>query len=117
MSAAANASGLDEFLDDPSGAAHLPAEVVHRLLTVVNRELARYSTLRDILRAHLAKAKDPEPTPVVDMPEAARLLGRSVRWLHSHLNDLPPRRSLLGTPVWLRRELETWITSRPQYGT
>jgi hypothetical protein len=111
------APSVDALLDDPAMVAELPPLSAAKLLAFANRELARLSTLRDVLRAHLSRDQRAIVVPVVDMPEAARLLGRSVRWLHNHLDELPPRRSLLGTPVWLRRDLEQWLQSRPEYGT
>jgi predicted DNA-binding transcriptional regulator AlpA len=53
---------------------------------------------------------------LLDAAEVARMLGRAKSWVEHHLDDLPPRKSLLGAPVWRKRDVEAWIKNLPKYG-
>jgi predicted DNA-binding transcriptional regulator AlpA len=53
---------------------------------------------------------------LIEMTEAASMVGVSKSWVEKHLAELPPRRDLCGLPRWLRSDLKAWIRNRPQYG-
>jgi hypothetical protein len=52
----------------------------------------------------------------LDNEGAADLFGVSKSWVEHHLKDLPPRRSVDGTPRWLKSDLVQWARNRPVYG-
>jgi hypothetical protein len=110
---------LDDLRSDPARVAALPAEAAAALLAQLSVEIAGYETLREALRlrtvaAATAHADDGEQ--LIGAEEFARILGRSKSWVEQHLDDLPPRRSLLGSPVWVKGDVERWIKALPKYG-
>jgi predicted DNA-binding transcriptional regulator AlpA len=105
---------LDELAANPAKASTLPAEIVKELVV-------KHAAVGEVLLARLIVA-EPKPNGdsggdgIVGSDEVGRMLGRSRSWIEHHLDDLPPRRSLLGAPVWLRRDVEAWIKNLPKYG-
>jgi predicted DNA-binding transcriptional regulator AlpA len=100
---------------DADKLAALPVEIVKRLA-------AKHAAVGEPILARLIAAPTTEPNgdgseeQLVGTPEVAEMLGRGKSWVEHHLDDLPPRRSLLGQPVWLRRDIEAWIKNLPKYG-
>jgi hypothetical protein len=105
---------LDELLADPAKAATLPAEIVKQLIV-------RHAAVGEVLLTRLIMA-EPKPNGdlggevLVGTEEVGRMLGRSKSWIEQHVDELPPRRSLLGSPVWARTDVERWIKGLPKYG-
>jgi predicted DNA-binding transcriptional regulator AlpA len=105
---------LDEIAMDPSLAEALAPDAIRSLA-------ARAAVVLVTLAAHGNNGAPPSLEPhgdkvLLDYAGVAHLLGVSRSWVEKHVADLPPRRSLAGTPRWLRSELEKWICSRPKYG-
>jgi hypothetical protein len=106
---------LDELAADLAKVATLPLETVKQLVV-------KHAAVGEVLLARLIMA-EPKPNRdsagemVVGTAEVAEMIGRGKSWVEHHLDDLPPRRSLLGSPVWLKRDVERWIRSLPEYGT
>ncbi len=106
---------LDELAADPAKAAELPVEVVKQLVV-------KHAAVGEVLLARLIMAEpkpnggDPGGEQLVGPAEVGEMIGRGKSWVEHHLDELPPRRSLLGAPVWLKRDVERWIQSLPKYG-
>jgi predicted DNA-binding transcriptional regulator AlpA len=85
----------------------------------VAAEVARWQTLADTLRRRVVAptaATAEDRTVLLGVVDLARLLGRRRSWVEHHVDDLPPRRSLMGSPVWMRSDVERWIKTLPKYG-
>lgn len=52
---------------------------------------------------------------IINAEELAKILGKSKRWVEGNLEDLPPRRSLVGNPCWLLSDVEDWMRKTPRY--
>jgi len=104
---------LDEL--DPAKAAELPVEIVKQLVV-------KHITVVQLLLARLISGSTTDAKPngdselIIGTAGFAAMIGRSKSWVEHHLDDLPPRRSLLGEPVWLKRDVERWIRGLPDYG-
>jgi hypothetical protein len=111
---------LDELGADPTKTAVLPVEVASAMLRQCAAKIAAYQALSEALRIRIAAsgaAHHHDGEQLVGAEEVARMLGRGKSWVEHHLDELPPRRSLLGQPVWIRRDVERWIVRLPTYGT
>jgi hypothetical protein len=111
---------LDELVADPARAATLPVEAASALLTQCAVEIATYETLREALRLRIASgavALVDDGEQIIGTEGLGRMLGRGKSWIEHHLDELPERRSLLGAPVWLKRDVEQWIKGLPKYGS
>jgi hypothetical protein len=103
---------LDELAADPEKLESLPAEAVRALLV-------KHAVVGQVL---LTRLLAPEPKTnrasqqLVGAAEVADMLGRGKSWVEHHLDDLPPRRSLCGQPVWLKCDVEAWMKHLPKYG-
>lgn len=119
MNAPRSVPSLDELVAEPATAAELPAGAAVAMLKRCNEVLAAHEALREALRARIASAAtaagNGKPA-LLSTEDVARLLGRSKSWVEHHLDDLPPRCTLLGAPVWHRRVIEEWVESLPEYG-
>jgi hypothetical protein len=108
---------LDELANDPSRATELPADIV---LALYARALSIVVALQGSLLARpipsTAASSTVDGNLLLGTEAVARMIGRGKSWVEHHLADLPPRRSLLGQPVWLKRDVERWIQSLPKYG-
>jgi hypothetical protein len=82
---------LDELARDPRRVVELPADAAPRLLDACTHELARYQLLRDHLLIRVACGDGPgeDRERLVEIDEAAALLGRSTDWLYRHAHELP----------------------------
>jgi predicted DNA-binding transcriptional regulator AlpA len=111
---------LDEMAAHPDRVAGLPAGVVAILLPTCAAAITRYEALREVLRLRIAmaaaQANVDEGERLLGTEEIGRMVGRSKSWVEHHTADLPPRRSLLGQPVWLKRDIDKWIKALPRYG-
>jgi predicted DNA-binding transcriptional regulator AlpA len=106
---------LDEIVADPAKVADLPPETVKCLL-------AKHAAVGELLLARLIAIPVAQPKPdggeqLIGAAEVAEMLGRGKSWVEHHLDELPSRRSLLGSPVWVRADIEAWIKGLPKYGS
>jgi hypothetical protein len=108
---------LDELAAEPGKVDALPVEAVKRLL-VRNRAVG------EALLARLISEPAGEPKSngmegddrLIGAAAVGEMIGRSRSWVEHHLDKLPPRLSLIGEPVWLKRDVERWIKGLPKYG-
>ena len=101
---------LDDIARDPRSASALSIEEANDLLLVCASVMA---VLRE--RAAIPVARHGIDR-LIDAAEVGELLVRSKRWVEDHLEDLPERRSLSGSPFWLLSEIEQHIRETPLYG-
>lgn len=94
MSSARSIPTLDEILANPRLIAEIPAQAASDLRTECDGALVRHQRVRDELLLRTVVAALPVPvngsvSDVVDLDEAAKLLGRSRGWLYHHAHRLP----------------------------
>jgi predicted DNA-binding transcriptional regulator AlpA len=106
---------LEAIAADPTLAEALPPDAVRTLAAKAAVVLASLLAVRGGNGAHDFRQQDADV--VLDYAGVAAFLGVSRSWVEKHIADLPPRRSLAGTPRWLKSELEKWIRNRPKYGS
>lgn len=106
---------LDAVAADPAAASALPPEEAHALALRCLCALGalQLQTLRT--SATLRPGKQP-PDRLIRSEELAELLSCSVSWIEKHTADLPPRRSLAGSPRWLLSDVLTWMKATKRYG-
>lgn len=112
-------ASLDELVAHPERAREVPIEAVLDLLQDCAAAIARYGTLRVSLLLRLnagAGGTTREDQQLLNAAQVAQILGRSQSWVEHNLDALPPRRSLCGQPLWLRRDVERWVQTLPSYG-
>ncbi len=110
---------IADLAADPARVVSLPAEAARVVLGQVAAEVARWQTLAEALRQRVVAstaAPAEDGTVMLGVDDLARLLGRRRSWVEHHVDDLPPRRSLCGQPVWLRSDVERWLKGLPTYG-
>lgn len=106
---------LDDLAADPALATDLDPAAI---LALHARALRALTALEAPLLLCAKRQPTCEPEPqrqLLDARAVASLLGVSVSWVEKHARDLPPRRSLCGSPRWLRNDLDRWIRTRPTY--
>lgn len=106
------AASLDAVAADPSAVESLSDGEVASLL-VRALEVQGILQGRVVRGAVLDAAAQRGRERVLTTAEVARKLGRSVSWVEKHLDALPPRRSLAGSPAWREVDIDDWIRSRP----
>jgi hypothetical protein len=110
---------LKELKPHPERAAELPLPTAAALLSACTEEIADLVKLRDTLRLRLASGfapKGDDGDRLICAEQVGGMLGRSKSWVDHHLADLPPRKSLLGEPMWLSSDIEKWMKNLPPYG-
>lgn len=86
--------------------------------------LLKAAPLVESLRLHAAKHTElvaansarAFPDKLIGAIGVGELIGRSESWVQKHTSVLPPRRSLVGGPMWLQSEIVEWMRNRPRYG-
>lgn len=102
--------GLDEIARDPALVANLEPDRRAALSL-------RCAAVRGALDRADQEAVLPTATErALDAEEVGRLVGFSKSWVEHHAADLPPRRSIGGSPRWLLSEVTQWLNERPRYG-
>jgi predicted DNA-binding transcriptional regulator AlpA len=117
MSVLMQVPSLDDVAEDPTLAIDLDPVVI---LALHARALHALTALEAplLLRATRQPAREAQSDgQLLDARAVAAVLDVSVSWVEKHVRDLPPRRSLCGSPRWLRSDLDRWIHTRPSYGS
>jgi predicted DNA-binding transcriptional regulator AlpA len=86
---------LDALLADPSRAAQVPREEAVALLTQLSTlQVALLTAASRPLDVATRERERPEPDRMLDVREAAEMLGVTPRWLYRHAGSLPFMRKL-----------------------
>ena len=101
---------LDDLAHDPASAALLSEEDAVALLLRCAAVQAAITEGRSAVTARKSADR------LLDEAQVAEVIGMSRSWVQKHVHDLPPRRSVGGSPRWLLSEIERWMRTRPGYG-
>jgi predicted DNA-binding transcriptional regulator AlpA len=104
---------LDELAADPTKAAELSPDVAQRMCL---RCIAALTALSVTAAAIRPSATAPAEDCLIGPQEVADMIGMSRSWVEKHTDVLPPRRSVEGSPRWLRSDVVRWLRNRPAYG-
>lgn len=108
------APSLDDLAANPDAAEVLStaevATLIVRALTVVGALGAR--VVRDAVMDGSALRGNER---MIGTEAVADRLDRSISWVEKHLDDLPPRRALAGSPAWREADINDWIRTTPRY--
>ena len=101
---------LDEIALEPQSVRRLTSEQAQQLYV-------HCAAVLGVLREHCRSPLLPSAGDrALTAAEVAELVGLSQSWVEHHQQDLPPRRSIAGTPRWLLSEIEAWLKRTARYG-